>query len=257
MSIKLIVLAALVPALLAVFMAYYKGRDSRSYRIVSAVVSPVSRWLFRESTSDVSPPYANVTGQLEPEWKWVHPELVGLESRRDSFSMFAKAESVWFLNSQGPMVYRHLVGNAKVVVSVKARKHSDHAASPDMEWQFAGIMLRDPAGGAWMSRENYVFNVVGYCCGELQVETKSTVNGKSQIHSKKLNGSDADLMIERKGSKFMLRVRTDAVYPWQDLITFDRPDLPLRLQIGLIVYAHSEGRGRHDLQASFSGISIH
>ena len=256
MSVKLIALAILVLGLLAVAIAYCKGRNSRSYHLVSAVVSPVSRMLFRAPPGDIAVPYANSRGQLEPDWRWMHPESIGVDAGPDAYSVFATAESVWFLNDQGPMVYRHLAGDATVAASVRARKHTDPSAAPDMEWQFAGIMLRDPAGGAWMARENYVFNVIGFCCGELQIETKSTVNGKSFIHSKKWEGGDADLSIERNGAKFVLRARRDASDPWQELVTYDRPDLPERLQVGLIVYALSMGRGRHDLQASFHNITI-
>ena len=86
--------------------------------------------------------------------------------------------------------------------------------------------------------------------------TKSTVDGQSQVNSLKWAGGDADLMIERKGSKFMLRARSSAAQPWQDVVTYDRPDLPQRLQLGLVVYALSWGRGRHDLQAFFNNISV-
>jgi hypothetical protein len=258
MSTKFTIVLALAIALVLVALgiAYYKGRNSRSWEWVSTVVAPVSERLYRETPNDITLPYANPAGQLEAGWRWLNPQQVDVEPAPGAFSMFAATESLWFLNTQGPMVYRHLVGDATVAASVKARKRSARESPPDMEWQFAGLMLRDPAGGAWMSRENYVFNVIGFCCGELQVETKSTVNGKSHIHSMRWDGSDADLSIERKGSTFTMRARRSADDAWQELVKFDRPDLPERLQVGLIAYAHSEGRGRHDLQASFNHISV-
>ena len=260
MPSKLITVAVLVLLLalasLVLFLAYYKGRDSRSYRAVSALVAPISRSLHRETPSNAGVPYSSPRCQLGPEWKWLHRDQVGLEPRSDNFSMYATAESVWFLNAQGPLVYRHLDGDGTISASVKVRKRSAPNETPDIEWQFAGLLVRNPAGDAWMSLENYVFNVIGFCCGELQVETKSTREGLSEVHSFRWDSGDAELSIQRSGARFTLRARRDAADAWRELISFERPDLPPRLQVGLIVYALSFGRGRYDLQANFDQIAI-
>ena len=261
MPAKLIALVATLFVLgtagLALFMAHYKGRDSRSYRAVSAVVSPISRSLHHEAPRDVRLPYTNPRGQLESEWLWRQRERVELEPRADGFSMAATHESLWFLNAQGPMVYRHLVGDGTFSAVVKTHKRSDPTQAPDMEWQFAGLMLRDPASDAWMGLENYVFNVIGFCCGELQIETKSTREGGSEIGGLRWDSGNAELAIQRSGARFTLRARRAASDDaWREVASYDRPDLPTRLQVGLILYAHSEGRGRHDLQAFFEQITI-
>ncbi|HEY9068579.1 MAG TPA: hypothetical protein VIO33_26570 [Burkholderiaceae bacterium] len=259
--VAILIVALLVLAGLALFMAHDKGRDSRSYRAVSAVVAPISRRLHHDTTSDIRTPYANPRGQIEPEWRWLQRDAVEIEPRTDRLALIATRESLWFLNARGPLVYRQLVGDGTVSAVVKARKRSDPASPPDMEWQFAGLLLRDPASDAWMSLENYVFNVIGFCCGELQVETKSTRQGLSEIHSFRWDSGDAELAIQRSGARFTLRARRVGSHDnrgdaWRELVSYDRPDLPARLQVGLILYAHSQGRGRHDLRADFEQIAV-
>ncbi|HKX42697.1 MAG TPA: hypothetical protein VJO99_16190 [Burkholderiaceae bacterium] len=258
----LVVVAALLVSLLvlaglALFMAYYKGRDSRSYRAVSAIVAPISQRLHHDTTSDIRPPYASPRGQLEPEWQWLQRDGITIEPRTDSLEIAATRESLWFLNARGPLVYRQLVGDGTISAVVRARKRTDPTIPPDMEWQFAGLLMRDPASDAWMSLENYVFNVIGFCCGELQLETKSTREGGSEIHSFRWDSGDAELAIQRSGARFTLRARrAGSGDAWRELVSYERPDLPARLQVGLILYAHSQGRGRHDLRAFFEQIAV-
>jgi len=255
------VLVLIALALAALFMAHYKGRNSRSHQAVSALVSPLLGPLARTLASDdaalLALPYANPALQLDAAWRWRDAQRVAVDpARRDALVLQATAESLWFLNDRGPYAYRLLDGDATVSVQVQVRKRSDATRTPDIEWQFAGLLLRDPAGDAWMARENYVFNVVGYCCGELQIETKSTRDGRSSIQSRRWDGGDAELSIRRSGARFVLSARADANAPWQEIAAYDRPDLPRRLQVGVILYAHSEGRGRHDLQAAFRDFAV-
>ena len=255
----LIVIAVL--ALAALGMAYYKGRDSRSYRAVSSLVTPLmaplARTLQRDEASALVLPYTSPALQLDAAWRWRNADRVVVDpASRDALTMQASAESLWFLNQRGPFAYRMLDGDATVSARVQVRKRSDPTRTPDMEWQFAGLLLRDPAGDAWMARENYVFNVVGYCCGELQIETKSTRDGISAIDSQRWDGGDAELSIRREGARFVLSARVDSNAPWRQVAAYERPDLPRRLQVGVILYAHSEGRGRHDLQATFRDFAV-
>ena len=155
------------------------------------------------------------------------------------------------------MLYRSIAGDASVTVSVRTRKRSHNASPPDSEWQFGGVMLRDARGDAWMSRENYVFSVVGFRGKRLQVETKSTKNGASQVDAWDWPTGDGQLRIERRGPDFNLYARQQQSDPWHRLTSYRRPDLPEVLQVGLISYAYSEGRGRQDVQVFFDEFSVH
>jgi hypothetical protein len=97
---------------------------------------------------------------------------------------------------------------------------------------------------------------VGHRGQRLQIETKSTVQGRSRVDAWDCESGDAELKMERRGSQFLLYSRPNPGSQWRHLITYDRPDLPEMLQLGLIVYAYSEGRGRHDLQAFFDRLSV-
>ena len=136
------------------------------------------------------------------------------------------------------------------------RQRSQPGLPPDREWQFAGVILRDPRGDAWLSRENYVFNVLGHRGSKLQVETKSTRQGQSRVDAWDWPDGDAQLNITRRGDRFSMAIRPTATDDWQTLISYERADLPARLQLGLIVYAYSEGRGIVDMQARFGELAV-
>lgn len=257
--IKSVLVAGTVGLCLLVLLAGTRGRSSRYYRFLAAVVSPVSeRFLAKPDSQPVTIPYeARLGKMMEPGWQWYQPHLIEVERLDSSLSFIPTGESVWWMNERGPMVYRTLIGDASIVASIRTRKQSDPTSPPDMEWQFAGIILRDPRGDAIVSRENYVFSVVGHRGSRLQVETKSTRQGVSQVNALDWETGDADLKIKRTGSRFQLLARRrDSHAEWLELIEYDRSDLPDKLQVGLIAYAYSEGRGRHDMRALFDRLSI-
>ena len=154
------------------------------------------------------------------------------------------------------MLYVPVEGDIEFTATVRARKASDFGSWPDMEWQFAGIMLRAPESDGFLAMENYVFIVVGHRGSRLQVEYKSTVDGDSEVHAIDWPTGDADLRLVRQGDDFEVLARGVGAEQWISLHEFGRPDLPAVLQAGLIVYAFSEGRGRHDLQARFNEIAL-
>ena len=257
MIVKLGLLAVIAAVCVVIAMAYSRGRDSRYYRLIATVVTPVSDRLVRVDEPPLALPFeADLGAELDAQWRWFQPELTAVDRVDGALSMTPGTESVWWLNQRGPLVYRYLDGDGVVTTAVRVRKRSDNALPPDMEWQFGGIILRDPRGDAWFSLENYVFNVVGHRGRNLQVETKTTLDGHSRVDAWDWRSGDAELRIVRRGALFELAARPDAVSPWQPLISYERKDLPSLLQVGLIVYAYSEGRGRYDVQVFFDGFAV-
>ncbi len=253
LGVGLLVLILLV----VIALAWSRGRDSRYYKLLSMAVMPVSERLVASGQS-VPRPFRPDLGAdlLAAGWQPFQLELADVDYRDGSLVMAPTRESVWWINQRGPMLYRHLDGDAAITVTVRARKRSDVEAAPDMEWQFGGILLRDPRGDAFMSRENYVFNVIGHRGSRLQVETKSTHKGASRVDAWDWPSGDAELRIERRGAQFTMAARATPVDEWRTLISYERADLPAQLQLGLIVYAYSEGRGRHDLQVIFDRLEV-
>lgn len=249
-------LLIVVTVIVVIAMAWSRGRDSRYFHLLSAVVAPVSTQLAAASPPDVVRPFSWAPGTDLSAWHWFQGEQVEFSVGADAVRFVPLVESVWWKNERGPMLYTVVSGDVTVTTRVQVRKQSNPSLPPDMEWQFAGVMLRDPAGDAWLSRENYVFNVVGHRGKRLQVETKSTQSGHSQVDAWDWESGDAELRIVRKGALFSLFARQGANAEWIALTQYERPDLPATLQVGFIVYAYSEGRGRFDMQGEFRTLEI-
>ncbi|HUH37906.1 MAG TPA: hypothetical protein VL027_08180 [Spongiibacteraceae bacterium] len=254
MMIKLLVLGVLAALLVVCVLVYSRGRDSGYFHRVSAVVAPVSEHLL--GTGSVLRLPFEWRGGAALNWHWFQPRLVDVRQTAGSLLMVPNRESVWWKNKHGPMLYHDVDGDFSATVALRVRKHSDPAQPPDREWQFGGIILRDPRSAAWLGRENYVFNVVGHRGSRLQVETKSTRLGRSQVDAWNWPDGDAELRIQRRGAHYEMAVRPAAQAPWQVLTDYVRPDLPDQLQLGLIVYAYSEGRGIFDVEIHFDALSV-
>ncbi len=234
-------------------------RDSRYYHWLSRVISPVSQVLLPAYKADPQPEVIVENfddANMERAWKWHRPELVAISYSNKGVVIASKAESVWYQNRHGPMLYRYFEGDGSVSVTVKTRKTSDGANFPDTQWQFGGLIFRNPASAAWFAKENYVFNVVGYRHSALQVEIKSTSEGYSDVSAFDWPTGDAELGIRRRGAVFTLKARPIGSDDWQTIGEYSRPDLPSLLQVGIIVYSYSEGRGIYDLSVEFDNLEI-
>ena len=110
-------------------------------------------------------------------------------------------------------------------------------------------MARNGNGG----RENYVFIVVGDDGDGLSVETKTTENAESKYEGPAWDSADAELRLCRFGETFHLYKRHIATNEaWTLAKTFDRPDLPDALQVGVNIYTDREP----DLQIRYDNIAI-
>lgn len=156
--------------------------------------------------------------------------------------------SVWFHADAGPALFRTVEGDFKLTTSVRARRASDPSVSVDSAFQFAGIMMRDPASDTAGGQENYVFSVVGYRGDYFAAETKSTVNDLSMVDGPPWPNTDAELRICRVGDSFRLFIREIGASEWNAAIRYDRPDIPSTVQAGPIAYVYTDD---YDLQASF------
>jgi hypothetical protein len=192
----------------------------------------------------------------DKNWFWFQPEYVSFLEEGETFSLLSRAENVWWKNWRGPFFYSYVRGDVDVSVRVSARKASSPEDQLDRGYQFGGVMLRDPMGQKVLSNENYVFNVVGYRGDALQVETKSTVGGWSDVQGHPWLSGDAELRVLRVGGKFTLFARSIGEKEWKKLVEYDRPDLPEILQVGIIAYAYSAWSGEHDLRANFEHLEL-
>jgi hypothetical protein len=195
-------------------------------------------------------------GRLGPRWRWTGETSVRHEVEGTSLVVVALRESVWWMNRRGSFVYLPVSGDVDFVASVKVRRATDPDASPDCEWQFAGLMLRDPRGDGALTLENYVFVVIGHRGHSLQAEFKSTTGGRSDVSAVDWPRGDAVLRVVRQGARFSVSIKPPGPADWRLLHVYERPDLPVALQAGLLIYSFSEGRGAVDLRATFADIVV-
>jgi len=235
----------------------FQGKDGRGYKLLTKFLRPMIPQ--PELSQPLSANYAEGFKQIteNANWTWYQPDLVDWTLVGDSLVIKTNQESVWWKNSRGPMLFRLIKGNVDVSIKLNARKASNSEVFPDNAYQFGGIMFRDPASGSILTSENYVFNVIGNRGPNgIQVETKSTYNGWSSVQGTDWATGDVELKIKRTGAQFSLFARSLEDTDWQLVQEFQRADLPETLQLGIIVYSYSGGRGVVDLNVAFKDLVI-
>ena len=252
----LLLLTLLIVLLSITLVAMFAERDGQIYRLAAKVVYPISKRWVSAADHTVERPFSASLQKPLPGWRWFQPQLVDKQFTGEGLQLKSQAETVWWKNQRGTAYLSAVTGNVEVEVTVRTRKQSDTANYPDQDYQFGGIMLRNTAGNALLSTENYVFNVIGYRGQGLQVESKSTLAGYSDVSGYDWPSGNARVRIVRKGSDFYLYAAAVDSQDWVQVNHFNRPDLPDALELGLIAYAYSYGAGRHDLQVTFSDLLL-
>lgn len=185
------------------------------------------------------------------EWTVFKPGFVDIQSNGNALVLTLKAQALWFMNERGVFLYKPVTGNFRITAQVHTSKQSDPSQPPggDGTVQLGGLMVRSGEGG----RENYVFIVAGDDGNDTSIETKNTVNAFSEYDGPAWDSADVELRICRLGETFHLYKRhIGAEENWIPAASFDRPDLPEAVQVGVNIYSNSEP----DLQIRFENISI-
>lgn len=185
------------------------------------------------------------------DWSVFNPQAVDIQSKNGSLLLTLKHRALWFMQQRGVLVYKPVQGDFKITADVWTAKHSDPTQPPggDGHVQLGGLMARNGNGG----RENYVFIVAGDDGDGLSIETKNTTQGISKYDGPRWDSPNAELRLCRFGQTFNLYKRhIDAKEAWILAASFDRPDLPDDLQVGLNIYTDSAP----DIQIQYKNISI-
>jgi hypothetical protein len=176
---------------------------------------------------------------------------VDIKSENGSLIVTLKRRALWFMEQRGVLVYKSIDGNFKITADVHTAKHSDPTQPPggNGSVQLGGLMARNGNGG----QENYVFIVVGADSDGLSVETKNTMESLSKYNGPAWDSADAGLRLCRFGKTFNLYKRhVNTNETWTLAASFDRPDLPDSLQVGLNIYTDSAP----DLQIRYENVKI-
>jgi hypothetical protein len=184
---------------------------------------------------------------LDAKWRVFDGDRFAREVRDGELHLTPNANVVWYRGDHGPMLHQAVTGNFRVTARVRARSAKHPAQGVKGDYQFGGLIARDPASDR-SGQESYVFNVVGYRKNTLSVETKTTRNDHSEVLGPEWDSADAELRICRHDGKVLVLKRHLEQADWELGTRYDRPDLAATLQVGPIAYTYTDA---FDLRASF------
>ncbi len=170
-----------------------------------------------------------------------------------TFRLNLTQNAIWYHNSQAGLYYVELEADFIVTAAVSAQKRSNNGENAECNVCLGGIMARNPdnSGG-----ENYVHIVVGVNPVGVGVETKNTMNGVSEYTPADDGSAAYEIQMERNGSTFILSKRAIGQSEWQVAATYDRPDLPQVVQVGMNIYTSVNGAEVADLSILFEDFEI-
>lgn len=189
---------------------------------------------------------------LDPSWTAHNADLVNVTLSGGALELEAPVNSLWYNDSEGPLLFKTVAGDFRVTATVRARRASDPSLPPAHNVHLGGLMARDPSGDGG-GAENYVFIVVGNDVNDLSVETKTTLSSVSSYEGPSWPSGDAELRVCRLGAVVRLYKRLVGAAEWTLAATFTRPDLPGALQAGPFIYA---AQGGPDLIVSFDQVTF-
>lgn len=185
------------------------------------------------------------------DWSVNNPSAVEVQAEGEALILILRRRVLWFMDRQGVLAYTPVEGDFRITADLYTTKRSDPSQTPggDGTVQLGGLMARNATG----SQENYVFIVIGDDGNGLSVETKNTIDDFSEYDGPSWDSPNASLRLCRAGRTFHLYKRhIDSNEPWILAASFERPDLPESLQVGVNIYTNSTP----DIQIRYENISI-
>ncbi len=191
-------------------------------------------------------------GALSSDWQIINGQSFDAVVAGGQLQLTALGQSLWFNDSQGPLLYKEVTGDFRVTAMVEIGRASDFTQIPTESVQLGGLMVRAPAPVPGVpGQEDYVFEVLGLGVnGALTVETKTTEQGSSVFQNPPWPAPGAELRLCRQGDDIHLYNRLPGD-PWLLNQSYQRPDLPPRVQVGTVIYANL---GTPDLQFRFDRV---
>jgi len=140
--------------------------------------------------------------------------------------------SGWFGDYEGPLLYKMIEGDFVIEAWVAASKIGDPSAPPDEQFNSVGLLARDPVTGE--GQANWIMASLGRQEGvRVASEGKTTVDSQSVLEL--IDGPRRGrLRICRVGSRFVIARRLEGEGAFMETQSYDRPDLPDTLQVGMV-----------------------
>lgn len=199
-----------------------------------------------KSTPEANSEFTNAT-ELS-RWKWLHetegwPNKVRHQQVKDGKLILEMGTSGWFADKNAPFLYKEIAGD----FDVKARVKASGLKSPisETQWSLGGLMVRVPkktGKDQWKpNEENWMFMTTGVAeePGKQVIETKYTINSKSNLKLRDAKPEWITLRITRVGNAFVMMYKYDSDKTWNVHDRFYLVDWPPVLQVGLNGYTNS------------------
>jgi hypothetical protein len=181
-------------------------------------------------------------------WKWLHdtegwPDKVRNRSIKNGTLTMEMGTSGWFADKNAPFLYKEITGDFDVRARIKASGVKN--AISETTWSLGGLMVRVPkktGKDQWKPKEeNWMFMTTGVAeePGKQVIETKYTINSKSNLKLRDAKAEWITLRITRVGNAFIMMYKYDQDKKWTVHDRFYLVDWPPVLQVGLNGYTNS------------------
>ena len=184
---------------------------------------------------------------LDPSWQFLNEERAAWSLESGSFMLEPIDNSVWYDGSEGILVWKAVSGDFRVTAPITVDRPSTPGTPPTQPISFAGLMVRDGI----TSFESYVAVLLGLdMASEYVIEGKTTEQSVTMLNGTPALGG-AQLRICRIESDVEVLAHDTEV--WQLLYTYDRPDLPQTLDVGMVAYCDNSNA---DMRGAFEKIEF-
>jgi hypothetical protein len=181
---------------------------------------------------------------LAGKWMFVNLNLLQSVGVSQQELELVPAQSIWYNQMEGPLVYQEVTGNFRVSTQVSVFDQTG-TGFPTQTVHWAGLMARNPAT---VSGPNTVHIVIGKDSANspgITQEWASTTNGATLFDNDPWSTTSnvAEVRICRVGPNFHFLRRADSAALWTTYTTRTRNDLPQTLQVGPVAHANTATPG--------------
>lgn len=171
---------------------------------------------------------------------------------------FEPAKSGWFNDAVAPFIFREVTGDFDVRAKLKVT--GSKGAVPQSKWSLAGLMVRQSISAEQKAagrHENWLFINTGVAevPGQTVLESKYTLNSKSNLRLHPAEQGWIELRVVRAGFAFISLYRYQDRAPWQVLDRYYLQQMPPTVQLGFNGYTASAG-GPEDLKLQVDHIQL-
>lgn len=207
-----------------------------------ALAAPTTTTTSSSSTTTTTLPAGDTFDgvALDPSWSVLHPELVSIDVSGGTLNLvptMSGAGTTWFDDSEGPLVYKSVTGDFDVRTVLTTEDAGMPGTPPPTQYRLAGLLARDPASAPGALDWVHVALGSGATAQGVCYEYKSTDDSLSTWMTIPTASASGELRLVRTGTLFDLSWRPDAFAAWTLIQSFDRPDLPATLDVGMMIYA--------------------